>query len=209
MMRTSSQKVAGKAQRRTARAPRLKHKLAVRSQLTVRIPNVSCHAPSLPSQRRMLPVRPRRALAALLGRLGGTIPPAFRVTRWLPPGPPAAGLPARGGVGDLPGPVLDSVAGLAASQVHAAVTGQPEDAAGQMTDAIRMGTQQVWTVRLGRALAALMGLYAGAVPPAFARPLPPGPTAGARARGCKHASSKHSRSGVTESRTPPWPRTQA
>ena len=74
-----------------------------------------------------------------MGRLGGAVLPAF--SRRLPPGPAAAGARERAGAGDLSGPLLDPMAGLAGSQVHAAVTG--EDAAGQETDAIRMNAQRV------------------------------------------------------------------
>ena len=108
----------------------------------------------------------RRALAALLGRGGGAAaPPAF--ARRLPPGPAAAGARARAGAGDLSGALLDAVAGLAASQVHGAVTG--EDAAGLETDAIRMSAQRVWPGALSGGTLAPPAADGAAVP-AFALP---------------------------------------
>ena len=102
-----------------------------------------------------------------MGRLGGAVLPAF--SRRLPPGPAAAGARERAGAGDLSGPLLDPMAGLAGSQVHAAVTG--EDAAGQETDAIRMNAQRV----LPSTLTGSGGTLAppasdGAAVPAFALP---------------------------------------
>ena len=79
--------------------------------------------------------QPRRGRPALLGRLGGAVPPSF--VRRLLPGPPAAGARARAGAGDLSGPLLDPVAGLGPAGGVAGACG--DDAAGQETAMTGLG----------------------------------------------------------------------